>query len=212
MSTKPLLQRVNPEDIRDNAPVPYDVFTADGALLLARGQVVTGRDYGMILRTQGWTPLEPGQEPLVGVLAPVETPEIRLPSRGRPPLHQAEALVADDMRLIRQLLVRLLREQGVLQVEAVDNGRKAITYFFRHRPHMVYLDIDMPGVDGLAVLKQIKQWCPDQFVCMISANSTLMNVKEAKACGVDAFLVKPLSPLNLKRVLNLYLNPPKPEW
>jgi len=86
----------------------------------------------------------------------------------------------------------------------VNDGRMAISHFFRYQPHIAFLDIDMPVIDGLAVLKQIKQWSPDTFVCMVSGNSTLINVKEAKDYGVDAFLVKPINALNLKRVLALY--------
>lgn len=210
MSTQPLMQRVIPEDIRDNEPVPYSIFTSDGALLLAKGQVVSAAEDGAILRTQGWRRLESDEEVSVDAFTGNDgidnrlPADARLPARGRPALLQVEALIADDVRLMRQLLIRLLREQGLTKIEAVGDGHKAIAYFFRYQPHMVFLDIDMPGLDGLAALKQIKQWSPECFVCMISANSTLVNVKEAKAHGVDAFLVKPVSPLNLKRVLALY--------
>ena len=108
------------------------------------------------------------------------------------------------MKLIRQLLIRMLKKKGVSKIDEVDSGRKAVSHFFRYRPHIDFLDIDMPGMDGLAALKQIKEWSPGTFVCMISANSTLLNVKEAKELGVDAFLVKPINALNLHRILSIY--------
>ncbi|MEI6413317.1 MAG: response regulator [Pseudomonadota bacterium] len=129
-----------------------------------------------------------------------------LSPQGRPPLTEAEVLIADDMPIFRQLLTGLLLEYGISKIESVDNGRLALWHFFHHQPqpHLVFLDIDMPALDGLAVLKQIKQESPDCFVCMVSGNSTLLNVRQARADGADAFLVKPISLLNLKRVMALY--------
>jgi YesN/AraC family two-component response regulator len=55
------------------------------------------------------------------------------------------------------------------------------------------------------VLKQIKSWSPETFMCLVSGNATMVNVKTAKTYGVDAFLVKPISGLNLQRVLSIYM-------
>lgn len=205
---QPLI-RVLPDDIREHEPVAYDVYTAEGALLLAKGQLVPGPEHAIILRAEGWrlsAPNEtvPAEIPDQDPPAQGATPSVRLPSRGRPLLTLVEVLIADDMQLIRQLLTRMLRDQGIQKIDAVDNGRAAVAHFFRYRPHLVFLDIDMPGMNGVAALKQIKQWSPDTFVCMVSGNSTLVNVREAKTYGVDAFLVKPINQLNLNRVLALY--------
>ncbi|MEI6414690.1 MAG: response regulator [Pseudomonadota bacterium] len=214
MSTPLVLMRVIPEDIWEDRPLPYDIVTAEGVLLLAKGQVVSTPERVAILRTQGWKPRKPDPAAIprtqdwkphkpVRAVFPDDT-AISLPSRGRPPLPWAETLIADDTPLIRQLLTSMLREQGIKKIDSVENGHQAMTYFFKNLPHIVFLDIDMPGIDGLMALKQIKGWTPDSFVCMVSGNSNLVNVKQAKADGVDGFLVKPISLLNLKRVLALY--------
>lgn len=206
MSTQPLMVRVSPDEIRSQQPAPYDIYTAEGALLLAEGEQIPNPEDAAILAAQGWRLPAASEPPLPSPSEPAgePPPEIHLPFRGRPPLFQVEALIAEDMAVMRKLLAHLLREQGIRNIEMVDDGAKAVGHFFRYRPHIVFLDIDMPVADGLSALKKIKQWSPETFVCMVSANSTQINVKEAKAMGVDAFLVKPISPLNLQRVLNRY--------
>ncbi|CAK0762217.1 Response regulator receiver domain-containing protein [Gammaproteobacteria bacterium] len=203
MST-PRLIRLDPEDLRDNEPVPYDIVTAEGVLLLAKGNVLVPKQ-AAILRIQGWK-LSDGVIPdeITDHNLPKLPATLHLPSRGRPPLNMAEVLIADDMSLVCKMLTSMLREHGIMKVESVENGLQAISYFFNNQPHIVFLDINMPSLDGLSALKQIKRWTPDCFVCIVSANSTLVNVKQAKADGVDAFLVKPINMLNLKRVLALY--------
>ena len=202
--------RVTAAEVPEQAPVPCDIYTAEGILLWPKGQTVAVPEQAALLRQEGWRlqrlddRLGAPQETASAALALDDLATIRLPSRGRPPVTEAEALIADDMRLIRQLLTQILRGQGVRRVEAVDNGRDAVAHFFRNRPHMVFLDIDMPAIDGLAVLKQIKRWSPDSFVCMVSGHCTLPNVKQAKAYGVDAFLVKPTNQVNVRRVLAMY--------
>jgi two-component system chemotaxis response regulator CheY len=206
MQTQSLMLRVSPEQIRSLLPAPYDIYSGEGILLLAKGELVPDPAHAAILGHQGWRLAAPGEA------IPAEQDDdadrlpldVQLPFRGRPPLSQVEALVAEDMAVMRRLLAHMLREQGIQKIEVVDDGAKAVANFFRYRPHIVFLDIDMPVANGLSALKQIKRWSPQTFVCMVSANSTLINVKEAKEQGVNAFLVKPISPLNLQRVLNLY--------
>jgi two-component system chemotaxis response regulator CheY len=212
MSSQPLMVPVAAQDLQADTPVPYDVYTAHGALLLARGQTPPDEEQLPLLHAYGWQLLRPDMAPPPDAVTRAEALErapaqpVRFPPQSRVPVTEAQALIADDARLVRELLVRMLRDEGLTNVETVDNGRRAVSHFFRYRPHLVFLDIDMPLLDGLTALRQIKDWSPDTFVCMVSGNSTLLNVQEAKALGVDGFLVKPLNPLNLQRVLALYRN------
>ncbi len=202
--------RVSEADIRAGDPVGFDVYSAKGALLLSKGQEVIEPEHVEILRAQGWKMVDGDAEPPEGAMTPEQAASATLPTQVKfrqqplPPLGEAAALVADDARMIRELLVLMLREAGVSKVDVVDNGRKAVSYVFRYRPHLVFLDIDMPLIDGLAALQQIKGWSDQIFVCMVSGNCTLLNVREAQSQGVDGFLAKPLTALNLRRVLALY--------
>lgn len=221
-NTIPLI-RINPEDIQNDVPAPYDIYTVAGALLMGKNQQTTLPEQSAIVRTQGWRKPQTDEEMIQAKnhqassafaydwLAqnsdkdiPLPDDGLRLPSRGHPPLEEAEVLIAEDIRLARRLLTHMLSEEGVKKVEFVDNGLDAIHYFFHHRPHLVFLDIDMPNLSGLNVLRQIKLWSPDNFACMVSGHGTMANAREAKDYGVDGFLVKPINVVNLKRVLAVY--------
>ncbi|MGI9212977.1 MAG: response regulator [Methylococcaceae bacterium] len=227
MSNSLPLIRINPDDIREDQPVPFDVYTVTGALLITRNQPLTYPEQLPILKSQGWrkpvTTEEVAQaksreEPkaesydflnkTTGTQSQdIELPDdgLRLPSRGRPPLDQAEALIAEDVRLARRLLAHMVSEQGLKKVEFAEDGRDAVNYFFHRRPHLVFLDIDMPNLNGLEVLKQIKLWMPDSFTCIVSGHGTMANARVAKNSGVDGFLIKPINVVNLKRVLSVYV-------
>lgn len=220
--------KVSSDEILDGKPVPYNVFTAGGALLCSEGHKLSIPEQAEILRVQGWRRPLPSESVsddqdqtmrwhkqvlerfdfwARGDAAETKVPaelNAQLPSRGRPPIIEADVLIADDVGLARRLLAKMLREQGIKNIESVDNGGDAITHFFRSRPHLVFLDIDMPDFNGLEALKQIKQWTPDCFVCMVSGSCTLLNAKQAKTYGVNAFLVKPYSLQNLQRMLRMY--------
>lgn len=120
-------------------------------------------------------------------------------------LSETLVLIADDMAVSRTLLSRLLYSFGVRRpIEAAD-GQQAISYFESDRPQMVFLDIDMPRLDGFGVLQKIRAASAETFVCLVSANSTAVNVKKARDYKVDGFLAKPYTTLNVKRVLNRYV-------
>lgn len=192
-------------------PLSFNLYLANGVPLANRGQIVMDPERLEILLRQGWRGFAPEEHPPATAIAAEEAAlhmDRQAPAgfraQPRPPLTHALALVADDMALSIKLLGRLLREQGISRILAAENGRQAINLFFRQRPHLTFLDIDMPGLDGIDALKQIKSWSPETFVCLVSGNATMVNVKVAKTYGVDAFLVKPISGLNLQRVLALY--------
>ena len=210
------LVSVNPLDIPDAAPLPYDVYSAEGALLFTAGQTPQIPEQVAIMRATGWCET---MKPVAGALnhpGSVRTEEPGanqhavavpcLPLRERPSLDQTEVLIAEDMKLARDLLIRMLNDHGITRISWASNGHSAITHFFQHRPHLVFLDIYMPPSNGFDVLQQIKAWCPGNFVCMVSGDCTQANAEQARKQGVNAFIIKPISPLNLKRVLAMYGN------
>lgn len=220
------LIRINPDDIREDQPIPFDVYTVTGALLMNRNQPLTYPEQLPILKSQGWRKPVTDEEVALAKTREDSRPEtydflntststpsqeivlpddgLRLPFRGRPPLDQAEALIAEDVRLARRLLAHMVTEQGLKKIEFAEDGRDAINYFFLRRPHLVFLDIDMPNMNGLEVLRQIKLWSPETFACIVSGHGTMANARMAKNAGVDGFLIKPINVVNLKRVLSVY--------
>ncbi|MEY4194978.1 MAG: hypothetical protein RLZZ226_1346 [Pseudomonadota bacterium] len=207
------LIRVNPLDIQEGVPLPYDVYTAEGALLCTAGDTVDIPQQAAIMQMSGWRrATDQGNQ---GEQTPPTVQEsshqyaddeLLLPVRDWLPLEQAEVLIAEDMKLARDLLVRMLNEYGISRIHVVDNGHSAITHFFQQRPHLVFVDIYMPLSNGFEVLRQIKTWSPATFVCMASGDCTQANAEQARVLGVNAFIIKPITPLNIKRVLTMYVN------
>lgn len=96
-------------------------------------------------------------------------------------------LIVDDSQFMRKVLQDILKPEGYELIEAQD-GKEALEKFEQEKPDLVLLDIIMPEVDGLAVLKEIGQKAK---VVVISAVGQEKMIEEAKACGARDYLVKP---------------------
>lgn len=209
MSRRFEMTRVYELDIELDRPLPYAVFLKDGTLLAAAGARIGSPQRLAILRLEGWRRVYSGEVAPTSASQPAPAFTRTLPP-GLTPLKPASlarttALVADDMPLARTMLSGILIDQGIGRVIAVEDGKQAVSRFFSEAPRLVFLDIDMPKLDGLSALQQIKAWSLDVFVCLVSANGSRSNVQIASEHAVDAFVVKPYTPLNLKRVLARYL-------
>jgi two-component system, chemotaxis family, chemotaxis protein CheY len=111
----------------------------------------------------------------------------------RPKSEPLTILVVDDKADSRQLLMRMLRAATPAVVLEARDGEQALKAFVAHRPCLTFLDIDMPGTDGLAALTAIRAISPDASIVMVSGTSSAVNVTEALALGAAGFVVKPYS-------------------
>ncbi|HET7584043.1 MAG TPA: sigma-54 dependent transcriptional regulator [Gemmatimonadaceae bacterium] len=100
-------------------------------------------------------------------------------------------LVADDEQGIRSALGQLLEFEGY-EVRTVGTAVDALAEYERWRPHLVFLDVKMAGIDGLEALKRIRQLDPAAIVVMISGHGTVQTAVEATQLGAYDFLEKPL--------------------
>ncbi|ADC63424.1 response regulator [Allochromatium vinosum] len=208
MPTEFELIRVEPADIDLDRALTYDVFRADGSLLAAAGTRIDD-PWKIEILMDGWRRAPAVVSDALNLDSPPPVTPVRIarpqPAAVRPiNLAQTTALVADDMPLARAMLSNILLAQGIGRVIVVEDGKKAISRFLADAPNLVLLDIDMPKLDGLEALRQIKECSPGVFACLVSSNSTRVNVQLAREFGVDGFLVKPYTPLNLKRILARY--------
>src|SRR4029079_8730469 len=103
----------------------------------------------------------------------------------------ANILAVDDDEKIRDLLSTLLRRKGH-HVLTASHGQKGIDVFRRERPDVTILDFEMPDMDGLAVLRQIREIDPHAPVIMLTGAGTDVLEKQARGVGVTAFLRKGL--------------------
>lgn len=113
-------------------------------------------------------------------------------------------LIVDDVSSVREFLRQTLTQYGATDIMEASSAEQALTIFKTKIPEVVFLDIELPDLDGQAVLKQIKYMKENAFVVMVSGHSTVDNVKLAIANGAAGFIVKPFSPRKITSVLKKY--------
>ncbi|HEX2694043.1 MAG TPA: sigma-54 dependent transcriptional regulator [Gemmatimonadaceae bacterium] len=100
-------------------------------------------------------------------------------------------LVIDDEQGIRAALGQLLEYEGY-DVRTVANAAEGIEEYKKFRPHLVFLDVKMAGMDGMEALKKIRELDPGATVVMISGHATIRTAVEATQLGAYEILEKPL--------------------
>ena len=105
----------------------------------------------------------------------------------------SKILVVDDEVGIRELLSEILGEEGH-EVMAAENATVARNLFMKNRPELVLLDIWMPDIDGVSLLKE---WASSGLmsmpVIMMSGHGTIDTAVEATRIGAYSFLEKPVA-------------------
>ena len=122
------------------------------------------------------------------------------------PAPPVRVLVVDDEFRIRLALRACLEAEGYA-VEEAEDGLEALEKIRRDPPHVIVIDLAMPRLNGLATLRQL-QALPDiaqPQVILLTAYSSPQAASEAAACGVSAFLEKPLLPDALRRTVEQVL-------
>ena len=100
-------------------------------------------------------------------------------------------LIVDDEQGIRQALKQVLEYED-LDVRVAASGGEAITLYTEFRPHLVFLDVKMAGLDGLETLTRLRNLDSSPQIVMISGHGTIATAVEATQRGAFDFLEKPL--------------------
>ena len=102
-----------------------------------------------------------------------------------------EILLADDEVTFRETFAKVLQEEGMM-VTAVANGTDAINAIMKQPYTVAILDIQMPGADGIKVLREIMKVSPETRVIMITAYGTVEMAVEAIKLGACDYVMKPV--------------------
>lgn len=102
-------------------------------------------------------------------------------------------LIVDDNEVIRKVLLTMLRGEEYDVVGEARDGQQAIEMAQVIRPEIVLLDIEMPKMDGLGVLSQIRKLLPETIVLMVTSHTQRDKVQSAIAGGAAGYIVKPFS-------------------
>jgi len=114
-------------------------------------------------------------------------------------------LVVDDEPDIRGLIQDILEDEAYRVITA-GNGKEARAVLAEQTPDLILLDIWMPDVDGISLLKEFKKSDPAITIVMMSGHGTIETAVEATRLGASDFIEKPLSMAKLLRVVELALS------
>ena len=111
------------------------------------------------------------------------------------------ALIIDDEELTLRTISRGLR-QDEFEVFTALSGEEGLKIFREEKPDLILLDIVLPGIDGVEVLRQIKQANPTAIVVMMSAYHLVERAVEAMKLGAFDYLVKPFHLEDMMNILH----------
>lgn len=101
-----------------------------------------------------------------------------------------QLLIIDDQPGIRLLLEEIFIQAG-LDTLLAANGAEALEILETCRPDCILLDMKMPGMNGVEVLREIRKTLPDTLVMMMTAYSEIELTEEAGKLGIDQYFTKP---------------------
>ena len=118
-------------------------------------------------------------------------------------------LSVDDDPRIRLMLRTALESEGYEMFEAGD-GREALNVIERAHPDLVLLDLNMPNMDGMAVLNELKAWSGSKpRVVVLTAYGSIGVAVKATRLGAVDFIEKPVTPTSLREVVRSVLKEPE---
>jgi CheY-like chemotaxis protein len=113
-------------------------------------------------------------------------------------------LIVDDDPFIRKLIVTTLEGVSTFQLHQASDGEEAVEAARREAPRLVFLDIDMPRLDGIEACRRMRAdpAMAGARIVMLTASADDSARERAAAAGADRFLTKPFSPLDLLRLVD----------
>ncbi|MFO7680036.1 MAG: response regulator transcription factor [Chloroflexota bacterium] len=110
-------------------------------------------------------------------------------------MNNARILVVEDEASIRNIVRTYLENAGFVAI-CVDNGLDALAQARQHKPDLVILDLNLPGMDGTEVAARLRQES-DVYILMLTARSEESDRVAGLRIGADDYLTKPFSPREL---------------
>lgn len=156
-----------------------------------------------------------GESPRRDELADPPLPEKPAVQSGKesfaPPITRWQILVVDDRRDIRRIMRHFVEAIGC-EVTFAENGRQALDVISRQTANgppldLVFMDVQMPDLDGLETTRQLRAAGCSIPIVALTGNASDQDRAECLAAGFTDFLVKPIQPADLDRILATHLEP-----
>jgi CheY-like chemotaxis protein len=134
-------------------------------------------------------PLPPPAPPIKP--APEQLKRFQRVSAWRPRRDKTEILVVEDQPFSSKLLRSML--DRTCKAHTAATAEQALEWYLGHAPDIVFLDIELPGMDGHQFAGTVTTFDPQAFIIMVTANNRAGDVARAKHNGARAFVTKPFS-------------------
>ena len=122
---------------------------------------------------------------------------------------QPRIMIVDDAAFMRKKIRKILAANGYRELIESGSGRDAIKAYMEYKPDLVTMDIIMPGMDGIAVLQEIRKLDPDAKIIMLSAMGQQRMIVEAIQAGALDFILKPFDSEMVISTISKFLPPPE---
>ena len=113
-------------------------------------------------------------------------------------------LIVDDDQFIRKLIATTLEDVAEFELHEASDGVEALEVARRERPSLVFLDVDMPRLNGIEACRQLRadDATGNATIVMLTAAHGDSVESDAERAGADLFLTKPFSPLDLLHLVD----------
>lgn len=129
----------------------------------------------------------------------------KTPSSERLDFSGLKILIIDDQEDARAMVKQMLLDIGVTQIFEASDGREGMQFMdiADDFVDIILCDWNMPGLNGLSLLQQLRSVDPDMPFLMVTGRGDMNSVAQAKGAGVSAYLLKPFSLLDLEAKLRI---------
>jgi two-component system chemotaxis response regulator CheY len=120
-----------------------------------------------------------------------------------PFMQHLKVIVVDDTSVSRLLLVDGLNEIGIKNITLAGDGEQALQLMMQGPCHIVFSDMNMPKLNGLQLLKALREYAPTRQCCfiLVTGKGDRAMIEEGKKYGLNNFLAKPFTPATLKAAI-----------
>jgi two-component system response regulator (stage 0 sporulation protein F) len=109
-------------------------------------------------------------------------------------------LIVDDNSVVQDVLREFFKER--YQIQLAPNASQALSLIVRQAPDLVLLDVKMPGLDGLSLLKSLRETGVNMPIFLMTGYDSLQVAQEALTSGANAYLPKPFDLMHLDRLIS----------
>ncbi len=117
-------------------------------------------------------------------------------------------MIVDDELIVRESLLYWFKKYGH-EIDTAASGAEALEKIEQKPFHLLFVDIKMPGMDGLELLERVKKEYPDTLVVIITAHGSIESAARAMRAGASDYLMKPFKPEQLSLVMEKILSQQK---